>query len=153
VGNTDRRIVQEAATQRDRAPATLEQLLLFRSGRSVRMAIPLSAVARLEEFSRTRVERVGGEEVVQYRGEILPLVHLSELFGEPRVANDMLQVLVHASGERSVGFVVDAIEDVIQQEIVASRRGGRPGTLGSAVIQGKVTEILDAVAVRGLLGG
>ncbi|MEY4513062.1 MAG: hypothetical protein RLZZ450_5184 [Pseudomonadota bacterium] len=153
VGNTDRRLAQEAATQRDRAPVALEQLLLFRSGRTVRMAIPLSAVARLEEFSRTRVERVGGEEVVQYRGEILPLVHLSELFGEPRVENDMLQVLVHASGDRSVGFVVDAIEDVISQEIVASRRGGRPGTLGSAVIQGKVTEILDAVAVRGLLGG
>jgi two-component system chemotaxis sensor kinase CheA len=60
---------------------------------------------------------------------------------------------VHANGERSVGFVVESIEDVIQQEIVSSRRGGRPGTLGSAVIQGKVTEILDAVAVRGLLGG
>jgi two-component system chemotaxis sensor kinase CheA len=153
VGNADRRIAQEAAASRDRVPVTQEQLLLFRSGPSVRMAIPLSAVARLEEFSRTRVEHVGGEEVVQYRGEILPLVHLSELFGEPRADNDMLQVLVHANGERSVGFVVDAIEDVIQQEIVASRRGGRPGTLGSAVIQGKVTEILDAVAVRGLLGG
>jgi len=155
VGNAERRIAIESAAQRERRDVrvSVEQLLLFRSGRSVRMAIPLSEVARLEEFSRSRVERVGAEEVVQYRGEILPLVHLSELFGEPRGDNDMLQVLVHASGQRSVGFVVEAIEDVIQQEIVSSRRGGRPGTLGSAVIQGKVTEILDAAAVRGLLGG
>ena len=155
VGNAERRIARDSAAQRERrdVPVSVEQLLLFRSGSSMRMAIPLSAVARLEEFARSRVELVGGEEVVQYRGEILPLVHLSELFGQPRGENDMLQVLVHASGERNVGFVVESIEDVIQQEIVSSRRGGRPGTLGSAVIQGKVTEILDAAAVRGLLGG
>ena len=41
------------------------------------MAIPLALVARLEEFPPPAVERVGEQEVVQYRGEILPLVRLS----------------------------------------------------------------------------
>ncbi|MET0283819.1 MAG: chemotaxis protein CheW [Polyangiales bacterium] len=130
-----------------------QQLLLFRSGASSRMAVPLDAVARLEEFQRDQVELVGGSEVVQYRGDILPLLYLSEVFGEPRAQRDTLQVLVHGQGEHQIGLVVDAIDDVIQQEIVASRRGGRPGTLGSAVIQGKVTEILDADSVRSLVGG
>jgi two-component system, chemotaxis family, sensor kinase CheA len=154
VASSERRIaLEDEARQRAQQPVDSEQLLLFRSGQTVRMAIPLAAVARLEEFARGRIEHVGGEEVVQYRGQILPLVHLSEVFGLPRGESEMLQVLVHANGTRQVGFVVDAIEDVIEQQIVSSRRGGRAGTLGSAVIQGRVTEILDAEAVRGLVGG
>ena len=45
-----------------------EQLLLFRAGAQSRMAIALRSVARLEEFTREQVERVGDEDVVQYRG-------------------------------------------------------------------------------------
>ena len=153
VASVERRIARDAGERARPNGGHNQLLLLFRSGASSRMAIPLDSVARLEEFARTRVERVGGEEVVQYRGDILPLVYLSEVFGEARGGSDTLQVLVHASGDRHVGFVVDAIEDVIEQEITASRSGGRPGTLGSAVIQGRVTEILDAEAVRGLVGG
>ena len=155
VGGAERRTALENPALRERLLGAVneEQMLLFRSGGSSRMAIPLRSVTRLEEFSRARIERVGSEDVVQYRGTILPLIYLSEVFGEPRADNDMLQVLVHGGGDRDVGFVVDSIEDVIQQERGANRRNGRPGTLGSAVIQGKVTEILDAEAVRGLAGG
>ena len=42
------------------------------------MAIPLSMVARLEEFPRAQVERSGSQEVVQYRGQILPLIDLAK---------------------------------------------------------------------------
>ena len=41
------------------------------------MAIPLSMVARLEEFALDEVvEQAAGREVVQYRGAILPLIDL-----------------------------------------------------------------------------
>jgi two-component system, chemotaxis family, sensor kinase CheA len=153
VASVERRIAQENAERATPRRGDSQQLLLFRTGASSRMAIPLDLVARLEEFAPNRVERVGGEDVVQYRGDILPLVYLSDVFGEPRANGDTLQVLVHSTGAAHVGFVVDAIDDVIDQEITATRRGGRPGTLGSAVIQGKVTEILDAAAVSGLVGG
>jgi two-component system chemotaxis sensor kinase CheA len=134
-------------------PQNEQQLLLFRSGQDTRMAIRLDEVARLEEIPRQRVEQIGGEQVVQYRGEILPLVYLSEVFGGERRDGELLQVLVYTQGGHSVGFVVDSIDDVISQGLVSSRRGGRPGTIGSAVIQGKVTEILDPQAICNLLGG
>ena len=44
-------------------------------------AIPLDMVTRLEEIPLTSIERVGGREVVQYRGHIMPLVRLSGLLG------------------------------------------------------------------------
>jgi two-component system, chemotaxis family, sensor kinase CheA len=140
--------------ERGKAKAeTKEPLLLFRSGPTSRMAIPLRAVARLEEFARARVERVGQEHVVQYRGEILPLVYLSDVFGEESRGGDTLQVVVHTYDGKSVGFVVDAIEDVVEEEFTATRRGGRSGIMGSAVIQGRVTELLDADALRNIAGG
>jgi two-component system, chemotaxis family, sensor kinase CheA len=153
VGSVERRLAIENANSRPPSAGEGQQLLLFRSGASARMAIPLESVARLEEFARTRIENVGGEDVVQYRGDILPLVYLSDVFGEPRGLGDTLQVLVHSSVDRLVGLVVESIEDVICQEITASRRGGRRGTLGTAVIQGRVIEVLDADAVCGLAGG
>jgi hypothetical protein len=45
------------------------------------VAIPLDTVTRLEEFPRDRIEHAGSREVVQYRGQILPLVRLSHLLG------------------------------------------------------------------------
>ena len=58
-------------------------LLLAENGLEGRVAIPLSIVARLEEFPRTVVERAGTQEVMQYRGQIIPLVRLSQSFPAP----------------------------------------------------------------------
>jgi two-component system chemotaxis sensor kinase CheA len=155
VGAGDRRLAADAASlerMRQQQDVQTEQLLLFRTGRSGRMAIPLKSVARLEEFAREKIERVGNEDVIQYRGEILPLVHVSELFGEPRSDAPTLQVVVHSSAHGNIGLVVDGIEDVVEDTFNAQKRGGRAGVLGSAVIQGRVTELLDADAVRSMSG-
>jgi two-component system, chemotaxis family, sensor kinase CheA len=131
----------------------IERLILFRTGAGARMALPLDSVARLEEFTRSKVERVGNEEVVQYRGEILPLVHLAHLFGGDQSAADPLQVVVHSDLTGSVGFVVEAIDDIVEGAIDTRRQGGRRGVLGSVVVQGRVTELLDVKAARANTAG
>ncbi|HEX2870886.1 MAG TPA: chemotaxis protein CheW [Polyangiaceae bacterium] len=125
-----------------------ERLILFRTAEGSRMALPLNSVARLEEFPRSRVERVGSHDVVQYRGEILPLICLSRAFRGPLVKSDPLQVVVHTDGSGSVGLVVDSIDDIVEDTVKARRADGRPGTLGAAVVQGRVTELLDVAVVR-----
>ena len=64
-----------------------ESLLLFEPRGGGHMAIPLSLVARLEEFPRTMLEYLGEREVVQYRGEILPLVDVSQELEQLRCSN------------------------------------------------------------------
>jgi len=122
-------------------------VLLFQYGENGRMAIDLSLVARLEEFPRNSIERARGLEVVQYRGQIMPLVQVSEVVeGKcPRAANagDALQVVVYADQGRSVGLVVDRILDIVEESFVLQRQSRRTGILGSAVIQKRVTDILD----------
>jgi chemotaxis protein histidine kinase CheA len=137
-----------------------ESLLLLRGPDDGRMAMPLSLVARLEEFTRSSVETAEGRYVVQYRGQILPLIHLSSAVperrqqprslksSEPGAGNEKIQVVVYTDQGRSVGLVVDRILDIAQEKVADRKHSGREGTLGSVVVQGRVTELLD---VKGII--
>jgi two-component system chemotaxis sensor kinase CheA len=125
-------------------------MLLVATGAGDRAAIPLSLVARLEELPPNAVEHSGGQEVVQYRGQILPLVRLAHVLdGTTAAAEDgrPLHVVVYSEPGRSVGLVVERILDVVADAIAIERQCARPGVLGSAVIQQRVTRILDVAAV------
>ncbi|RZU50486.1 two-component system chemotaxis sensor kinase CheA [Krasilnikovia cinnamomea] len=121
-----------------------ERLLITAVGER-RVAIPLDTVTRLEEFPRDRIEQAGSREVVQYRGQILPLVRLSQLLGayseEPE--GDTVPVVVYSEGPRSVALVVDRIVDIAENETTARRDAEEDGLVGTAVIQQRVTELLD----------
>jgi two-component system chemotaxis sensor kinase CheA len=116
-----------------------------------RLAVPLSLVARLEEIPRSAVEITGGQEAVQYRGRILPLVWLSQILGGGDTGlpteMDPLQVVVHAGPGGSVGLVVDRILDVVEAAVAFQPCARHPGLAGTAVIQGRVTDLLDVPAL------
>jgi two-component system chemotaxis sensor kinase CheA len=121
-----------------------EPQLVVGLGEGRRVAVPLSTVTRLEEFPLSAVEHVGGREVVQYRGKILPLLRLADHLGAfGGTGQTSLQVVVYAEGERSVGLVVDQILDITHETVQARSDLDSHGVLGSAVIQDRVTELLD----------
>ncbi len=123
-----------------------QTLLLFSVGDDEVMAIPLSAVARIEEFPFDKIERVGRRPVVQYRGAILPLVELGPVLSQRATAEERrpVHVIVYASGERTVGLVVQSILDVVSESLQVDRSAARSSVVGAAVVQGRVIEILDA---------
>jgi len=149
------RSVVEKGTESELRHEDWEALLLLRGQDDGRMAMPLSLVARLEEFNRSSLETAEGRDVVQYRGQILPLVHLSSALPErreqPRTSNSLeseevsekVQVVVYSDRGRSVGLVVDRILDITQERVKIQKHAARQGTLGSMVVQGRVTELLD----------
>lgn len=139
-------------------------VLLAENGRRGRVAIPLSMVARLEEFPASVAERAGDREVMQYRGQIMPLVRLAEVLpdgdgaGEPAPVEGSIHVLVYSGEGRAVGLVVDRIVDIVEEHAAVEPLGRRAGVLGSFVAQHRVTELLDVPAiireaVPGLLQG
>jgi two-component system, chemotaxis family, sensor kinase CheA len=116
------------------------------------MAIRLAEVARLEEFPRASLELLGTRQVVQYRGEILPLIDLSHELGRPapiRREDELdrpVPVVVHSHGGGQVGLIVREILDIVSV----------PTTLrpASAVIKERVTELVDIPTVlQGALSG
>jgi len=133
------------------APQETQMLLLFRAGSFDRLAVPLSLVARLEEIVTSKIERAAGRSVLHYRGNILPLVCLSSVLEPHResasLSGDTAQVIVFTDGARRAGVVVDQIVDIVNEAITVRRSSPAPGLLGSAVIGGKITDLLDLYAV------
>ena len=129
-------VVETVATQ---------PMLVLGVGSASRAAIPLSAVDRLEEFARDIIETTGGKDVVQYRGSILPLAYVSQILDLPSTSDDIdvLEVVVHTSNGSSVGIVCDSIVDIIDEAIKLQATNSRPGVTGVAVIDGRVTDVLD----------
>lgn len=127
-----------------------QTLLLCNAGENGRLAIPLSTVARLEEFPRKAIERAGGQDVVQYRGQILPLIQVSQFLSSAAMGTeqpDPVQVVVYAEAGHSVGLVVSRINDIVQENLIVKRDVPRLGIVGSAVIQNKVTDLLDVPGI------
>jgi two-component system chemotaxis sensor kinase CheA len=140
---------QTRATTEQKSHAGMEQqrLLLFRAGPFESLAVPLSLVARLEEFPRDAIERAAARPVVQYRNRILPLVTIHDVLDTGAGLNDSMAdpvpVVVFSDGERSVGLVVDQILDVAEEVITVRQKSSRKGLLGSAVVGKRVTDFLD----------
>lgn len=164
------RAIAESNEASQAAADPTESLLLFAPGGGGQMAIPLSMVSRLEEFTHDQLEPLGDQSVVQYRGEILPLIDVSlalRRLTDPAAtvtstslnlrpssgsetatsAGDKIPVVVYADGQRRAGLVVDKILDIVNEHVLARSRANRPGTLYTAVVQQRVTEFLDVAAL------
>jgi two-component system, chemotaxis family, sensor kinase CheA len=168
-GVRERTLTEKTAAAAADTSADRQAVLLVGTHDGGRMAIPLSQVDRLEEFPRSAVERVGPQEVVQYRNEILPLIDISRALrrrrrkpASKRVGSarrqrgaidqpqtDKIRVVVHVGKGQRVGLVVDHILDIAEDSFPARSPGGRAGVQFTAVVQERVTEFLD---VEGIVG-
>ncbi|GAB4147204.1 MAG: chemotaxis protein CheW [Planctomycetaceae bacterium] len=116
-------------------------LLLFGSGAGTTMSVPLSLVARLEEFPQDAIEHSADRTVVQYRGDLLPILPVSgHSAGETK---DPQPVIVFSEGDRSMGLMVDEIQDILEERLTIRMQSQRPGVLGTAIINGKATDVID----------
>jgi two-component system chemotaxis sensor kinase CheA len=122
------------------APSDQMALLLFRLNGTERMAVPLNLVARLENIARDKIELSSGSPVTQYRGKLMPLVSLSN---QDNSNSPSQSLLVFADGDHTMGLMVDEIIDVVEDSLDIELGSGRPGTLGTAVIGGQATDVLD----------
>ena len=108
---------------------------------------------RSEEFPAEAVERSGGQDVVQYRQAIMPLLRLSTFFGvDDAQEKSVHQVIVFNHEGGSIGLVVDQILDIVSERITVQRGVKREGVLGSVVLQQRVTDLVDAHTIIRSMG-
>jgi two-component system chemotaxis sensor kinase CheA len=144
LGSTVTSQMAAADTAQDIATPTTEQstsLLVFRAGSTQPKAVPLSLITRLEEIDARKIELSNGRHMVQYRGQLMPLITMSTSVS---VKGEGAQpLLVFSDGARSMALVVDEIIDIVEDQLDIQVAGDNPGVLGSAVIKGQATEIVD----------
>ncbi|WP_461506789.1 chemotaxis protein CheW [Rhodopirellula baltica] len=144
-----------------------QSLLVLGVGATRKVAMPMSQVARLEQVPDSTIEEANGQSVIQYRGKILPLIHMASILGvqsskQLKMMNSVSadansdtetqeepisQVVVYSEEGQSFGLVVDRIIDIVEAEIdlVETTKGN--GLLGSAIIQERVIDLLDLPAM------
>ncbi|GMA88922.1 hypothetical protein GCM10025868_41720 [Angustibacter aerolatus] len=135
--------VERATESADAATAVSEQerVLVAGIGEGRQVAVPLSSVTRLEQIPVARIERVGHREVVQYRGQILPLLRLGNHLGALGSGDgDELLLLITTSGTRSVAIVVDEIVDIADSGGTNRSDIDDHGLVGSTVVRDRVVE-------------
>ena len=132
----------------DAAVPALEQgeektsLLVFRAGGDELKAVPLGLVARLEDIDMSTVEQAHGQYLVQYRGHLMPLIPFDPSHGWKSEGRQ--PILVFTDRERSMGLAVDEIVDTVEEVLKIELTSDQPGIVGSAVIDGKATDVIDA---------
>jgi two-component system chemotaxis sensor kinase CheA len=81
----------------------------------------------------------------------MSLIHVSQYVAgggaSPDSGSDPLQVVVYSDEGRSVGLVVTQISDIVHEALTVKRSTARDGILGSAVIQKRVTDLLDVPSI------
>ena len=112
----------------------------------------LARVARLEEFPIGDVRWAGDQQVVHYREQILPLVCIASRLGvaasNPN-GRSSLHVLVCGTDDRAIGLIVDHIYDIVDDRLEFSTRTSTYGVLGTAVLHGEITDVLDLPVLIG----
>jgi two-component system, chemotaxis family, sensor kinase CheA len=133
-------------------PLTLAiiKALLFRVERRL-YAIPLNAVAEISRAREADVHQVDNCEVLQLRGQVLPLVRLGKPHDDlSKNSLTKLFVLVITLGERKLGLIVDGLEGeeelvikAVDDQTVATDLVSGASILGD----GRVVLILNLAAV------
>jgi two-component system chemotaxis sensor kinase CheA len=139
--STHQAVADETEAKKRGSVDEMTSLLIFRAGAMQPKAVPLSLVTRLEELDTKKVEMSNGRPLIQYRGHLMPLILVSD---DVKLKTEGTQPLLVFSDEgRSMGLVVDQIIDIVEDRLNIEVPSDTPGVLGSAVIKGLATEIID----------
>jgi two-component system chemotaxis sensor kinase CheA len=133
--------VKSFAASAQAATENKTALLLFRAGTPSLKAVPLSLITRLEGIPLSSIERCNGEDVVQYRGALMPLVYVETEAGKG--GDDVQPVLVLTEGDFHVGLAVDEIVDIVEEQLTIELEAEAPGIIGAAIVKGKAVEMVD----------
>lgn len=131
----------EASESTESRPTDRVVLLIFRAGDKTPKAVPLALVARLEEIDVAKVEESNGKTLVQYRDQLMPLIHMQN--GCELKEEGMQPVIVFSDGDRSMGLIVDEILDIVEDRLNVELVSEQSGFVGSAKIAGQATDIID----------
>jgi two-component system chemotaxis sensor kinase CheA len=136
LGDTDRSVRQAQQLERD---ATRH--LLFTAGKK-QMAFRIFSNPRIERIHATAVEKIVGRKIVNFRGEIIPLLPLDFLIEQDYAAGTELALIILQSDSGKYGILADEVMDVISDMPAARRDESNSAQIEGITILGEATVVL-----------
>ena len=128
-------------------------LLTFRNSKTEYFAADLDSVERIERFKSSDFEKIGKNQVIQYRGGALPLFELSKpLKCFPFTQSDHQEVIVFKHENRLFGLKVVPPVDTVERRLTLDKATfNTPPVTGSAIINNNTTLLLDIPAIAAMI--
>ncbi|MEM9368343.1 MAG: chemotaxis protein CheW [Planctomycetota bacterium] len=129
----------------DGAASDLQRLVLISVSPNDHFAIPMDIVSRIERINRERVEMIGSQRLMQYRGGTLPLLNIEDVVEVTQVDDpDESFVIVFKVCGHEAGLQVPYLEDIRDCDLNGSLETLRQtGVAGVAIIGEHSTRMLD----------
>ena len=115
-------------------------------------AVPLSSIIETAIIKSSDILNAHNQKVIDFRGKVVPLVFLEDVFEVPKVSNEeeYFSVVLVRKGEKMAGLVVDTF--IGQQEVVLKSLGTYLSSVfaisGATILgNGKVALIIDCNAL------
>ena len=131
--------------------AIIEAMLVGIGGQTY--AVPMSTIVESHRYEPSEIKTIRSREVVQLRGEVLPLIGMSAFFGlEPKPREDTIATLIVQSRDRRAALEVEEL--IGHQQIVVKSLDQRlrrvKGISGGTILgSGKIALILDVDTILG----
>ncbi len=130
--------------------AIIQSLMVIIGGE--KYAIPLGNIQTLESIQPSDIKFVQQKEVINLRGDVIPIIRLNEVLGceSTKKPDEDMTVVIVKKGDRMAGLVIDELTG--QQEIVIKSLGkyiGKCKVISGATIlgDGEVALIVDPNAL------
>jgi two-component system chemotaxis sensor kinase CheA len=114
------------------------------------MAIPQSVLREILPLDPAAVTVLENNELLSYRGRVVPLISLSAMFNRPSQSNARRHVLIVGNDLNLAGLLVERIVGLREIVVhpVADPLVAVPGVAGATELaDGRVSLILDAAAI------
>lgn len=116
-------------------------MLVFRAGGGRLQALPLSLVTRLEEVEASEFQQGGGRTLLHYRERLVPVMPVA---GSALRKQGVQPLVIVSDGDLTVALAVEAIVDIVEESFeLEMAAADEHGVIGSAMIRGRATEIVD----------
>lgn len=116
-------------------------MLVFRAGGGRLQALPLSLVTRLEEVDASELQQGGGRTLLHYRERLVPVTPVA---GSALRRQGVQPLVIVSDGDLTIALAVEAIVDIVEESFeLEMAAADEYGVIGSAMIRGRATEIVD----------
>ena len=138
--------------------AKSSRVLVFQAGGAEPLAVPLGKVLRVESVDAEDIERIGAVDCLRKKHDsTIRLVQFSDLLplSAPEARGERFFIIVPRPPYDTVGFIATKILDSIDLPDTQIEQGAlsTQGLLGSAVILGRLTLVIDMPSILEMLAG
>ena len=140
--------MERAFGEEERKAVSAEEkqfILLFNVHPSEQFAIPLSLISRLDKIEASKIEYVGGKELIQYKGKSVPVIRLENYLPiQPLPEQEEYNLLFFEEGLKKVAILVSQIVDSLETDLELEEDIYQvDGILGNRIINGRTTVFID----------